>query len=1574
MTRLYFSAVSLVLSLIGLKTFSQSPQVVGQWSDPISFDIVPVAVANLPDGRLVTWSSKYHDDFGGDDGYTFTQVFDPLGGPDGLGGILPRTVTDTNHDMFCPGINNLPDGRIMVTGGSSAEKTSIYDPRTNVWTAGDDLNIPRGYQGSVTLSDGSIFTIGGSWSGSATFGGRDAEIWTETSGWRRLTGLPGELLWNSNDLAGEKEEQYRLDNHAWLFAAPNGKIFHAGPGENMHWIDVTGNSGNGSFWPAGPSGKRGVDHMSMNGNSTLYDIGKILKIGGSASYSSNTISNKKAFVIDINNENDVTVTPTGPMAQGRIYVTSVVLPNGEVLVMGGMENAVVFSDNNAHLTAEIYSPLTNSFQTLASMQVPRTYHSTGVLLPDGRVFMGGGGLCGEKCGANHKDAEIFSPPYLFNSSGGLATRPTLNAPDKAYYNSSLPVTTSVGSNPDFSFLRFSSATHSVNNEQRRVPVTYTGSNGNYQLNIPNANIMPPGYYMLFVLDDNGIPSIAETVWVGSKDDQVANANLLVEFDFFEGAGNRVNDLSGNNNHGTIKERNDAGEEIGLKQEYWSTDGIYGNALEMDGIEHLSNSIIEIPTSGSLESITNQITVMAWVNRNTESVVAQDGNKIPNVSIFSHDYPRSFFMGYHASEFKVEFRTLDGNHFNGYTGTHYTPGKWEHFVMTYNGAIGRVYVDGKQIFEHAVSGNLKINAGDNLTGNTFTLSGFYDTRTSGLPGYANYSGISDELDGRMDDFKLYDTALTEAEIQSIYNAERKIVKNDNPCDDVTLVYEVNGKRDNGAKELTLKVGDSIGFFLNKDDIDFEEIKVIGPDGETFLNSNIINGITTAQAGVYQATFTLKDTSYALDLKAIYASSEMNKELSNGSKMVHHKRFKENAVDKKPLSYWSTEWGNTGDVVPKHDHEIHFDVGETSNISGIEYLPRHPETGLNGTIKTYEIYVSNSTSSWGAPVATSDTHGEWAYTHDLKTVIFPEKEGRYLRLVAKSAYNNSPQATIGELNVILIENTECYKELKINVHTPKTFTYDESWSAAEGDPSGVSTKYDDIVIESGQGAVFSANTTVNNLTINSGASLTVDEQKILTFQSITLNSDATAFASLIDKGWVAGDVIYNRYVNVMGTEAGGGNDLVSSPVTSAVFNSEFVTNNPKLSEHPDANGTYAFAPYIVVEGKYKNFDIGTDRSGKIPIVSGVGYRMATTDVEEENFKGSPVTFIGNINRNVVNVPLADPVGGNGWNLIGNPYPAYIDFYSFLNENIDQLDERDAYQAVYAYTGKANRDKWRIINFIPQDDSANIAPGQGFFVKSKSGGGLVNFLPEMRTTQGSGSYIENRSNINKVLSKLSLRRAEAVASTSVYFIDGTTRGLDPGYDAAEFGGSKIDFAIFTNLLEDNKGLGIAIQALPYEDFNDVVVPLGIRAKGGQELTISVDDLSTLPSNVNVYLEDTQNKTLTYLNNEDFKFTPTQDINVSDRFNVHYSSKTLSVDDLVSNNIWIYTTAVPKTLFIKGQLGRSTNACLYDIQGRLVMSKILDSNNPQNTLDISTIGSGVYVVKVSNDNLIKTQKVIIK
>jgi galactose oxidase len=120
--------------------------------------------------------------------------------------------------MFCPGTTLLPNGVVMISGGSNSKATSFFDFRDNQWSVGPEMNIPRGYQGHTLLANGEVFSFGGSWSGPLR--DKDGEVWSpSTNSWRLLTGVPT-LPAHTNDALN----RYRADNHFWLYVAPNGKV------------------------------------------------------------------------------------------------------------------------------------------------------------------------------------------------------------------------------------------------------------------------------------------------------------------------------------------------------------------------------------------------------------------------------------------------------------------------------------------------------------------------------------------------------------------------------------------------------------------------------------------------------------------------------------------------------------------------------------------------------------------------------------------------------------------------------------------------------------------------------------------------------------------------------------------------------------------------------------------------------------------------------------------------------------------------------------------------------------------------------------------------------------------------------------------------------------------------------------------------------------------------------------------------------------------------------------------------------------------------------------------------------
>ena len=465
----------------------------GQWTPLTPLSLVPAAAANLPDGKVVLWSAETRFSFSAT-GRTYTTIYDPA-----TNTAAETLVTNTSHNMFCPGTSNLPDGRLLVNGGIDSGKTSLFNATTNTWSTGATMNISRGYQANCVLEDGSVFTLGGSWSGGV--GNKHGEVWTEATGWRRLSGVPIDPM-----LSTDPSRNFGGDSHFWLIPGPNGRVFHAGPGVNMHWI---GTQGNGGVTPAGP---RGDDQFSVNGNAVMYDIGKILKTGGGPAYEG-TNANANSYIIDIND--GASVRKIAPMAYARVFHNSVVLPNGQVLIVGGQTYANAFTDNFAVLRPELFDPATETFTLMPPIAVGRNYHSVALLLPDARVMSSGGGLCGQGCAANHPDLQILSPHYLFNADGTPATRPVItSAPTSATHGTSINVSTdsAIGS---FSIVRLSSNTHAVNNDQRRIPLTFTaGTGNNYQLSIPsNPGVVLPGYYMLFAMNADGVPSVSRSIQI-----------------------------------------------------------------------------------------------------------------------------------------------------------------------------------------------------------------------------------------------------------------------------------------------------------------------------------------------------------------------------------------------------------------------------------------------------------------------------------------------------------------------------------------------------------------------------------------------------------------------------------------------------------------------------------------------------------------------------------------------------------------------------------------------------------------------------------------------------------------------------------------------------------------------------------------------------------------------------------------------------------------------------------------------------------------------------------------------------
>ena len=543
-----------------------------------------------------------------------------------------------------------------------------------------------------------------------------------------------------------------------------------------------------------------------------------------------------------------------------------------------------------------------------------------------------------------------------------------------------------------------------------------------------------------------------------------------------------------------------------------------------------------------------------------------------------------------------------------------------------------------------------------------------------------------------------------------------------------------------------------------------------------------------------------------------------------------------------------------------------------------------------------------------------------------------------------------------------------DLKFNPAVPTTYTFNGTWSPS--DPNGAAAADEFIVIASGN-ATIDTNTTCDNVTVNAGAGLTIDTGITLTTSNgVAMESTSTTYSSLILDGTIAGAgaITYERHVNVNGSGETGSNDLISAPLTGQAFD-DFVLANSNILN----NGTlYLFGPFDKTTAEYITY-AGTATN---TLDAGVGYRAASSD-------NSTFTFTGTANNSdvIINITNGGPSEPE-WNLIGNPYPSYINVQDFLNHDVDdtattvtnlQLFNAGT-AAIYGYDGNA-LDGWIIYNLATTTASTLIAPGQGFFVSADATNEPLydlEFTPAMRSTGTTDDFIVGR-NAQLVYVKVNASTNNKSHTTDFYFNNSASQGFDLGYDAEVWGGSTPDFAIYSHLAENNQGDAMALQALNTADLSNTIIPLGVNANQGEQLTFSIAE-STLPESANVYLDDVVANTSTLLNNNDYVFTPTTDLSGTGRFFLRTSQEILSTIENSLDALNIFALNNSKELVVSGQLQENSNLELYDIQGRKVLSTQLDPTTIENRVDVSILSGGIYLITVENNGQQKTQKVILK
>ena len=288
-----------------------------------------------------------------------------------------------------------------------------------------------------------------------------------------------------------------------MHLAPDGRAFVTAPSYATTFLDTSGTGA----WDDSKQLRRSQDDQDY-GCSIMYEPGRILVVGGGDP------PRTLAETIDLNLTAPAW-TKVAPMNFARRQHNATILADGTVLVTGGTSSPGFNDATQAVLPAELWNPSTKSWTVLAAMKVARCYHSTALLLPDGRVLSAGGGKPPATGATDNWNAEIFSPPYL---AQGKRPRIGSVSPLKVAYGSgNLSVATvDAGAISKVTLVRLSSVSHGDNMNQRFAELTWSPVAGGLLVNAPtDRNLVPPGHYMMFFIGTNGVPSVATIVGVGN---------------------------------------------------------------------------------------------------------------------------------------------------------------------------------------------------------------------------------------------------------------------------------------------------------------------------------------------------------------------------------------------------------------------------------------------------------------------------------------------------------------------------------------------------------------------------------------------------------------------------------------------------------------------------------------------------------------------------------------------------------------------------------------------------------------------------------------------------------------------------------------------------------------------------------------------------------------------------------------------------------------------------------------------------------------------------------------------------
>lgn len=482
------SATALTPPARAVRMSTTDPAVVGSWSAPQQpkGGIVAIHSVLLSTGRVLIWSVRSTTIAGYVSLQAVAAVYDPTTGKE------RRVDPPVDMNIFCGYQTILQDGRVLVVGGLNPDHgwsgegipvVLTFDPATETWTVAPPMRHGRWYPSIVTMADGNALVIGGHEEGGKNIPNPDLEV-------IRPDGSAPTLVGSIKLGAGE-------DVYPAAYQLPDGRIFSFA-GKLTNWIDpTTWRISNGPVVLA-------REYLYPNGTLLPFVPGGdalLLMTGGRTSASTLADATTTSARIDLSVANPKFTAMT-PLPQPRTNANTVLLPDGTMALVGGNITGAFGTPTEQTL---LYDPTTDVWTPAASQTMRRAYHSTALLLPDGRVLSGGD----NGVGGGNSSLEFYSPPYLFRGPRPVVT----GAPATAPRGSAIAVTTDVHV-AHAVLIAPGAVTHASNLHQREIQLATTpGATSGLTAVVPADGTTPPGIYMLFVLSDDGVPAIARWITI-----------------------------------------------------------------------------------------------------------------------------------------------------------------------------------------------------------------------------------------------------------------------------------------------------------------------------------------------------------------------------------------------------------------------------------------------------------------------------------------------------------------------------------------------------------------------------------------------------------------------------------------------------------------------------------------------------------------------------------------------------------------------------------------------------------------------------------------------------------------------------------------------------------------------------------------------------------------------------------------------------------------------------------------------------------------------------------------------------